>query len=206
MLDFGEVEFKNLSFYNCNNLNEINGQINGANITNFSYCFYYSQLTSIPVGLFDNCTQVTNFSWCFYSNQLTSIPENLFDNCTQVTDFSHCFFNNNLTSIPENLFDNCTQVTSFSSCFRDNRNLKLNKYIFYSEGQQSTRFLNQSVNFGNCFSRDSYISPDAEGGEAPDLWNCDFGTGTPTKAGCFGGNGNNAITLTNYTSIPSDWK
>ena len=180
VLDFGEVEFKNLSFHNCSNLNEINGQINGSNITNFQNCFY--------------------------SNQLTSIPENLFDNCTQVANFSFCFFNNQLTSIPENLFDNNTLVTNFSSCFYNNRNLKLNKYIFYSEGQQSTRFLNQSVNFRNCFSRDSYISPDAEGGEAPDLWNCDFGTGTPTKAGCFGGNGNNAITLTNYTSIPSEWK
>ena len=154
VLDFGEVEFKNLSFYNCNNLNEINGQISGPDITNFSNCFYNNQLTSVPVGLFDNCTQVTNFSGCFY----------------------------------------------------DNKKLKLNKYIFYSEGQQPTRFLNQSVNFRNCFSRDSYISPDAEGGEAPDLWNCDFGTGTPTKTGCFGGNGNNAITLTNYTSIPSEWK
>ena len=52
-----------------------------------------------------------------------------------------------------------------------------------------------------------HISPDAENGEAPpDLWNCDFGTGTPTKTSCFGGNGNNAITLTNYTSIPSEWK
>lgn len=180
VLDFGEVEFKKLSFYDCNNLNEIDGQINGSNITNFQNCFY--------------------------SNQLTSIPENLFDNCTKVTNFSYCFYNNQLTSIPENLFDNNTLAINFYACFYENKNLKLNKYIFYGEGQQSTRFLNQSVNFNSCFSRSSYISPDAEGGEAPDLWNCDFGIGTPTKIGCFGGNGNNAITLTNYTSIPSEWK
>jgi hypothetical protein len=154
VLDFGEVEFKSLSFYECNNLNEINGQINGPDITSFSSCFR----------------------------------------------------NNQLTSIPENLFDNCTKVTNFSDCFFGNQKLKLNKYVFYSEGQQSTRFLNQSVNFRNCFSRVSYVSPDAENGEAPDLWNCDFGTGTITKTSCFGGNGNNAITLTNYASIPSEWK
>ncbi|OQA63789.1 MAG: hypothetical protein BWY38_03111 [Ignavibacteria bacterium ADurb.Bin266] len=284
VLGFGEVEFKNLSFYNCNNLNEIRGQINGPSITNFTNCFNNNSLTLIPIGLFNNCTKVTDFGHCFRNNQLTSIPEHLFDNCTQVTSFYSCFGNNQLTSIPENLFDKCVLVTNFSHCFGNNQltsipenlfdkcvlvtnfsycfyinnltsipenlfenntlvtnfsycfannqltsipislfdnntlvesfdwcfyynnNLKLNKYIFYSEGQQSTRFLNQSVNFQNCFSRDSYVSPDAENGEAPDLWNCDFGTGTPTKTGCFRGNGNNAITLTNYTSIPSEWK
>ena len=154
VLDFGEVEFKSLSFNNCNNLNEINGQINGPTITGFSYCFYDNNLTSIPVGLFDFCTQVTNFS----------------------------------------------------GCFANNIRLKLNKYIFYSEGQQSTRFLNKSVKFQNCFQRNSYISPDAENGEAPDLWNCSFGTGSPTTTSCFDGNGNNTITLTNYNSIPVEWK
>lgn len=232
VLDFGEVEFKSLSFYYCNNLNEISGQINGPTITNFSWCFSNNQLTSIPKNLFDFCTQVTDFSGCFYYNQLVSIPQNLFDSCTQVTNFSICFYYNQLTSIPEGLFDACTRVTDFSSCFSDNQlvsipagffdnnisvtnfsycftdniHLKLNKYIFYSEGQQSTRFLNKSVNFQSCFQRNSYISPDAENGEAPDLWNCSFGTGSPTTTSCFGGNGNNAITLTNYTSIPSDWK
>jgi hypothetical protein len=180
VLNFGEIEFKNLSFYSCNNLSEINGQINGPDITDFSNCFYNNKLSSIPANLFDNCTQVTNFSNCFRDNQLTSIPVRLFENNTLVKNFGTCFYNNS--------------------------NLKLNKYIFYSEGQQSTRFLNQSVDFGNCFSRNSYVSPDAENGEAPDLWNCDFGTGTPTKTSCFGGNGNNAITLTNYDSIPSEWK
>lgn len=180
VLDFGEVEFKSLSFHVCNNLNEINGQINGPTITDFSRCFYNNKLTSIPENLFDFCTKVTNFSRCFYINQLTSIPENLFNNNILVTNFSYCFYSN--------------------------IRLKLNKYIFYSEGQQPTRFLNQSVDFQGCFWRNSYISPGAENGEAPDLWNCSFGTGSPTTTYCFGGNGNNTITLTNYNSIPVEWK
>ena len=51
-------------------------------------------LTSIPIGLFDKCTQVKSFDNCFYNNQLTSIPIGLFDKCTQVTNFSICFYNN----------------------------------------------------------------------------------------------------------------
>ncbi len=86
------------------------------------YAFHYAaKLTSIPSGLFDNCTQVTTFSYCFdYCTSLTSIPSGLFDNCTQVTSFSSCFYYCTfLTTIPSGLFDHCTQVTTFHSCFAD---------------------------------------------------------------------------------------
>jgi hypothetical protein len=43
-------------------------------------------------------------------------------------------------------------------------------------------------------------------GEAPPLWNCDFGTGTSTSAGCYGGGGNSASSLSNFASIPAGWK
>ena len=89
-------------------------------VTNFSYCFYYcTALTSIPQGLFANCTKATSFRFCFYwCYALTSIPQGLFDDCTAVTDFGLCFDScTALTSIPEGLFDNCTAVTNFGSCF-----------------------------------------------------------------------------------------
>lgn len=42
-------------------------------------------------------------------------------------------------------------------------------------------------------------------GTAPDLWNCTY-TIPPTKTGCWGGVGNSVDSLTNYNTIPSDWK
>ena len=84
----------------------------------FSNCPY---LTSIPEGLFDNCSKVTDFSYTFWRcSSLTFIPKGLFDNCTQVTSFSSTFNGcTSLTSIPEKLFDNCTQVTSFYDTFNE---------------------------------------------------------------------------------------
>ena len=90
------------------------------NITSFLYTFSgCSSLTSIPQGLFDNCTEVTNFSYTFSScYHLASIPQGLFDNCTEVTNFSYTFSSCfDLTSIPQELFDNCTEVTSFAGTF-----------------------------------------------------------------------------------------
>ena len=90
------------------------------NITSFLYTFSgCSSLTSIPQGLFDNCTKVTNYKGTFSScYHLASIPQGLFDNCTEVTDFSYTFSSCfDLTSIPQGLFDNCTEVTSFAGTF-----------------------------------------------------------------------------------------
>ena len=89
-------------------------------VTSFGYTFCgCSCLTSIPEGLFDNCSKVTDFSYTFWRcSSLTFIPKGLFDNCTQVTSFSSTFSGcTSLTFIPKGLFDNCTQVTSFSSTF-----------------------------------------------------------------------------------------
>lgn len=45
----------------------------------------------------------------------------------------------------------------------------------------------------------------ARQGEAPELWDCTF-TFTPTKTSCFGGTGNNLVSLSNYASIPAEWR
>ena len=58
----------------------------------------------------------------------------------------------------------------------------------FSIDEQSTRFLNQSVNFESCFERTSFTGTI---GEAPDLWNCDFG--------------NSLTSISNYSTIPSAW-
>ena len=197
-------------------------------VTSFQQCFYSNSLTSIPSGLFDSCTKVTSFQQCFYSNSLTSIPSGLFDSCTEVTSFTGCFQQNQLTSIPSGLFDSCTEVTSFQQCFHSNsltsipsglfeynrkainfiytfylnNQLTLNPNIFSTTNDHS-RFKDISALLGQCFQRSGVAFTGIQG-EAPDLWNYDFGTGTPQIGLCF--DGHTAATLSNYNDIPAEWK
>ena len=137
------------AFYYCTALTSIPEGLfaNCTAVTNFSCCFYYcTALTSIPEGLFANCTAVTNFSYCFQScSAITSIPECLFDKCTAVTDFSYCFqYCSAITSIPQGLFDKCTAVTNFRQCFR-------NCYALASIPQGLFDKCTAVTNFRSCF-------------------------------------------------------
>lgn len=114
------------SFYSCFNscysLTSIpTGLFDNCSITvTFGICFNscYS-LMSIPTGLFDNCQEVTTFYRCFESCfLLANIPVGLFDHCKNVTTFSRCFCAcTELVSIPTGLFDNCQKVESFDNSF-----------------------------------------------------------------------------------------
>ena len=67
----------------------------------FSACF---NLSSIPVGLFDNNVNVTDFSFTFSACfNLSSIPVGLFDNNVNVTDFHGTFAN--CTSLDQSALD-----------------------------------------------------------------------------------------------------
>jgi hypothetical protein len=174
----------------------------------FSHC---SSLNAIPADLFNNNLQVSEngffltFSYC---NSIISIPEGLFDNNTMVSEggffgtFSHC---ENLETVPAELFRYNTLVTNygFVETFSECDKLQLNRNIFYADGEESTRFLNTTISFENCFSRNSFTGTQ---GEAPALWNCDFGTGTVDSTGCYSGAGNSASSLSNYGDIPAGWK
>jgi hypothetical protein len=74
--------------------------------------------------------------------------------------------------------------------------------IFFGSGEEDTRFLNQTVDFTSCFERTSFTGTQ---GTAPILWDCDFGTGSPTKTDCWTGAGNSLTSLTNYSNIPEEW-
>jgi hypothetical protein len=110
-----------------------------------------------------------------------------------------------LTSVPAYLFRYNTAVSTggFYRTFYGCTKLQLNRNIFFADGEESTRFFNQTVSFIECFYRDSFSGMQ---GEAPPLWNCSFGTGTPYKTSCYGGAGNSATSLINYSSIPADWE
>jgi hypothetical protein len=161
-------------------------------------------LISIPNDIFRYNIGVREFSGIFASCiRITSLNANLFQYNTLVTDFNNAFSGCiGLTTVPSLLFKYNTEATTFLSTFSGCKKLQLNDTIFYSIGDSGTRFLNQSVDFNQCFYRSTFTGTQ---GTAPDLWNCNFGTGTPTKTSCFAGAGNSLTSLDNYASIPSAW-
>jgi hypothetical protein len=200
------------AFDSCNSISSIPDGLfdNNPLVTNFSYIFINVQLSSIPDGLFDNNPLVTNFSYAFDGCvQLLTIPDGLFDNNTLVTDFSFTFYNCvQISTIPDGLFRYNTVATNFDSCFRSCPKLQLHTTIFYAAGERDTRFFNKSVRFVNCFQRTSFAGVQ---GVAPDIWLCNWGTGTPiistsTSNRPFDGPGNSLTSLSNYDSIPAIWK
>jgi hypothetical protein len=234
LLDFVDMGFTILNFCGCENLTSIassmrklkslttavemfrncyaltsipSGIFDGSTgITSFYYTFQDCRgLTSIPSDLFRYNTAVTNFGSTFINCiYITSIPSDLFRYNTAVTDFNYIFNGcTRMASIPSDLFRYNTTVTDFSNSFGNCPKLQLNSSIFYAVGEEGTRFLNKSVNFSFCFFRTSFTGTQ---GTAPDLWNCNFGTGTPTRTACYGGLGNSITSLTNYNDIPVNWK
>jgi len=176
----GDMGFTWINFRDCVNLTAINSSI--SNLKSLTTC----------IGFILGCTSIT------------SIPSGIFDNSLGITSFQAiCNFCTNLTSVPSDLFRYNTLAIHFGNCFNNCVKLQLNANIFYGDGEQSTRFLNKSVNFTNCFNRTSFSGTQ---GIAPDLWNCDFGSGTPTRTLCYGGAGNSLTSLSNYNDIPTNWK
>lgn len=115
------------------------------------------------------------------------------------------FCNNceNLVDIPVDLFQEHNNVIRYTQAFYNCIKLKLSGNIFYQNGEQTTKYLNKTLPFDYCFYRVSFSGMQ---GTAPDLWNCNFGTGTLIKTSCFGGAGNSSTSLSNYADIPADWK
>lgn len=220
--------FKNVTsfayaFHNCDGLTGIIPEdlfANGPNIASFNSTFYNcSNLTgSIPADLFVNCPNITSFNGTFYncSGLTGNIPKNLFadsqkvlsfqsvfNNCTGLTGsipvelFSECqsasqfyqaFYNcSGLTgSIPAGLFDNCERITNFQSTFQNCSGLTEIPTTLFDNCIRATNFYRA---FFYCTSLT---------GEAPELWNMDGTSGTQ----CF----RNCTLLTNYESIPTNWR
>ena len=153
-----------------------------------------------------NIVGLSNFSSTFYGcTGLTSLPTDLFRYNTAVSSsgFYETFYGcTGLTSLPTDLFRYNTAVSSsgFYRTFHGCTKLQLSPYIFFSAGEESTRFLNRVSNFQECFYLTSFSGSQ---GTAPALWNCDFGTGTPTKTDCF--QGHSSSSLSNWANIPADW-
>jgi len=196
------------TFENCTHITSIPTDLFKFNIkvTTFLQLFYGCiALTSIPTDLFKYNVDALTFTNVFgLCSALTAIPAGLFDYNVLATNFSFAFRNNTLlATIPTNLFRYNLLVTNFASTFVTCPKAQLNINIFYAAGEEGTRFLNKTVTFANCFNRATFTGII---GVAPDLWNCNFGTGTPTPTLCYGGAGNNILSLLNYLLIPVAWK
>ena len=192
----------NLFKYNTK-VNTSYSSFNGFTST-FQLC---TSITSIPAGLFDTNTLVSTgaFSTTFQATAITSVPTDLFRYNTSALSFFRVFYNCTvLETVPNGLFKyNTTDATSFAYAFLNCNNLTINPWTFYANGESATRFHDKTVNFQGLYSRGTWSGP--QFGTAPDLWNCDYGTGTVTKLLCFDGAGNSTSSLSNYNSIPSTW-
>ncbi|CAB4130829.1 hypothetical protein UFOVP276_132 [uncultured Caudovirales phage] len=154
-------------------------------------------LTSIPNDLFRYSPLAEVFQECFRESGLTSIPTDLFRYNPLATSFDDTFFLcHGLTAVPDGLFAYNPNVTTFSQCFYGCESLVFNPQTFWFRGSRDTRFHNKSVEFNQCF----YDA--GNGGTAPELWWCDFGTGTPITTACWN---SQASTVTNYSHIPTAW-
>jgi hypothetical protein len=172
-------------------------------VTNLRAVLKGSGITAINSGLFDYNTLAQNFESAFENCIFTSIPSALFAGNTAAITFKLTFGGcTALETVPAELFAANSLVTTFEGTFNGCVKLQQNRNIFFSDANRDTRFLNRSINFTNCFNRASFTGVQ---GEAPCLWNCAFGSGTPVKTDCWNGAGNSAASLSNYPDIPVAW-
>ena len=196
IIDFGRVGLRLLDFYGCSNIVSIPSSASMAagyeglnEIVSFAGFMRNTSISTIPSDLFQYATRVSIFSDIFSYTTITAIPSGLFDNCGDATSFASAFNQCvSLSSYPLDLFDNCPNVVNFSSTFRNCRSL--------TEPLQFTYNTAVTV-FTNVYNMVSTTNSMA--GTAPEIW---LRSPAPIGTGAF----RNCIGLSNYASIPSNFK
>lgn len=181
---FGGFKFLSLAFWSCSQLGSI------------------PQNESIPASGTGCLSQ--GLGAIFVGTAIQQVPDMLFFEHPLAGDMAYVFQGSALKSVPNGLFSRQLSAVTFASAFSNAIDLVMNPRVFCRESEENTRFLNQSVSFRNFLYRDFYVG--ASVGSAPDLWNYNFGTGTPNKTGAFSGAGNSPTSLSNYADIPAEWK
>jgi len=199
LVQWGTVGLRTINFYGCVNLTAIPGStsLSGVggytgliDVLNFSNFMNGTRITAIPSDIFDYSPNATIFASAFATiSTLTTVPSGLFDNVPSAVSFASCFFAcTALTSVPSTLFDQNINVTTFSSTFRNCRALtNVLQFTFNTNVSTFTQVYNMSS------------TANALVGTAPELWNR-----IPTPAGTDAFN--NCINLTNFASIPLNFK
>lgn len=191
IVSFGTVSLRRVDFYGCSFITSIPAPGTGlADVEIFTNFVRSTGITSIPSGLFDLSVNVTTFTDAFsFNSGITSIPTGLFDNCTNATIFSSTFNACvNLVNVPSTLFDQNVNVVNFSSCFRNCRSITAPLQFTFNTAVTT---------FANLYNMGTTIN--AMTGTAPALW-----TRVPEPFGFAAFR--NCINLTNFASIPSNWK
>jgi hypothetical protein len=173
-----------------------------------------TNLTTLQTAFF-YCTGLTGSIPSLSANTALAYMQYAFFNCTGLTGSIPSLSANTALVSLYRTFMNCTgltgsipslsantALTDVSLAFYGCTGLRIDPWMFYDDGEQSTKFLNRTVDFTQCFERGSCS---ADQGQAPDLWNCDFGTGSATATNCFAGAGNDLTSLINYNNIPAAW-
>jgi hypothetical protein len=198
LVQWGVVGLRTFDFYGCNNLTAIpgSGTLSGvggytglSEVTTFTSAFRGTGITSIPTDLFNYSPNAVNISATFQSTAITSIPSGLFNSVPLVTNFSSCFSNcTALTTVPSTLFDLCPNVVNFASTF------------------QNCRLLTSPLQFTYNLSVSTFVSvynmsttTNSMSGTAPEIWNR---IPAPAGTNAF----NNCLGLSNYASIPANFK
>ncbi len=197
------------TFRSCSNLTALPVDLFRYNISAAGFVATFNSctgLTALPVDLFRYNTVVGSqaFRETFAScTGLTTLPVDLFRYNTVAgfqafyQTFASC---TGLTTLPADLFRYNTTANSFYQAFYGCNKLQLRSDIFFPPEEAATRFLNKSVDFSNAMRISTFTGTQ---GTAPALWDCNFGTGTPTTITCF--TGQTAGSVTNYASIPTAW-
>ena len=199
IIQFGNVGVRTFDFNGCGNITSIPTSLALASVggydglgemINFDSFLRATGISSIPADMFDYSPNATTFSNTFSTClSLTTAPSGLFDNVTNATSFASCFFScTALTSVPTDLFDQNINVTNFSGTFRNCRAL--------TNVLQFTYNTNVTI-FNNVYNMSTSVN--ALTGTAPQLWNR---TPTPSGTDAF----NNCFGLSNYASIPANFK
>ena len=192
-------------FYGCNHLNEIpNGRIKrraGANVTSayraFSGCYLRNGIKS---EMFYDFPNLRDFQETFAGSDFSSIPSDIFRYNTNANSFNGTFASNvSLTTLPSGLFEYNVKAVDFSNVFFECRKLSLRNDIFGLDYQN--RFFNKSMVFLASFKVSSFTGTQ---GTAPELWNFNYGNRQVNKTSCF--TGHSTESLSNYNSIPAEWR
>lgn len=212
-----DIYVMNDVFSGCENLKEIPAGL-FRNNTRLGYiqCAFSgcSSLTSLPEGLFANCPGIQSVSeinsvmdaYGLFSNctSLTEIPEDLFASMTKVTRLDGIFKGcTSLREIPEKLFANNTQVISMWEAFAGCKSLqRIPAGLFDSmRTLQAVRLL-----FKSCSSLTGESPYTLINGKKVHLYERKDYPNEFLEITSHTSAFNNCTNLTDYESIPSNWK
>jgi len=191
IINFGNVGLRRVDFFGCSFITSIPSTGTGlADVEIFSNFMRSTGITSIPSDLFSLSTNATTFTDAFsFNSGITSVPTGLFDSNINATIFSSTFNACiNLNSVPSTLFDQNINIVNLASCFRNCRSL--------TQPLQFT-FNTAVTTFANIYNMGTTANSMA--GTAPTLW---LRIPEPFGFAAF----RNCINLTNFATIPSNFK